>query len=160
MSFDGVMFGLGKLTTMIDSTEVELGDAKGLSIEITNRMKYEKGGGSITDNYANIEGRDIKLKADWLVVRTTQLARLLGGSVSTGSGKTTHVLEDDDVPLEFKVVASQPSDGTKTQLTVFRCICEKVTLGYKHGDYSIPNAEIKALKPTSGSVMEFQEADA
>lgn len=151
---DGMNFGVASLVlTPTSGGDVTFGHLQEVSFDVTFTREYMRGGGNKMATHSRLKEKTIKGKARFAVISGAVLKAALGGTLTTALGVDTLAHTTNDEPLDFQVVAKNPSDGSELTLTFRRCQSEKLALAMTNEQYTIPDFDFVVLPNAAGNVF-------
>lgn len=150
---DGLIFGVGTLVAGETGNEVQFGELQNVSFDQSVSWKTFRGGGSRYATAARVDEIKLTGKAEFGKIDAAALALLTGGAEEPTTHKVS--VTKTSVPGTFKLVCSNPNDGSNRTVTFYKCFSPKLSMAMKQGDFTIPGVDFEVLADDAGKVCDF-----
>jgi len=147
---DGLLFGTGVVTV----AGTELGVLQNVSFSISTSQAELRGGGSKFPVKVVTTSKSISGSAEFAKMDPDVLVTIIGGT-PTGTTTRTIAIKDNDATVEFELVLKDPSDGSKLQIKLYRCISTNFAMAFSNENFMIPSFEFVAMSNATGNVMDI-----
>lgn len=152
---DGLIFGTGTLEIAIGADVSVLGVLQNVSFSISTSQAELRGGGSKFPVKVVTTTKSISGSAEFAKCDPTVLHKVLGGTMTAGTGNETIAIGDDDATVEFKLTLEDPTDNTGVSIVLYRCISTNFSMAFSNENFMIPNFEFVAMADNVGKVMDI-----
>lgn len=153
MAGDGLIFGVGTLVATTASGDVPFGELQNVSFDQSVTWKTFRGGGSRYATAARVDEIKLSGKAEFGKIDAAALALLTGG---TKDATNKVAVTSASVPGTFKLICTNPNDGSARTVTFYKCFSAKLSLAMKQGDFTIPGVDFEVLADETGKVADFE----